>query len=184
MKNKVKRNEAIRDQTQGDNYALNQPRLKNSSHCCKLALLITIILGLPCTAYQLLPSAMGAAGIALQETQTAEPAKSVWDGVYTEAQAGRGETLYGRECLKCHDRSEFTGYRFISIWGGRTAYDLFENLRTTMPLDGPGRLGRQGYTDVIAYIFRCNEFPTGELELASSAETLKQIRIEPRPPQK
>ena len=33
------------------------------------------------------------------------PAKqSVWDGVYTEAQAARGERQYGRSCEQCHGR--------------------------------------------------------------------------------
>ncbi len=182
MKTKSKRNESLQDQTQGYNYASNWPRLRSPGYCCKLVLIITILLSVLCTCYELMPPAPATASAAPQEAHV--PAKSVWDGVYTEAQAGRGETLYRRECLKCHERSEFTGSHFISIWGGRTAYDLFENLRTTMPLDGPGRLGRQGYVDVIAYIFRRNEFPTGELELASNTETLKQIRIEPRPPQK
>src|ERR1041384_4901719 len=32
----------------------------------------------------------------------AAASRSVWDGVYAEDQAKRGETLYGRECSSCH----------------------------------------------------------------------------------
>ena len=28
--------------------------------------------------------------------------RTVWDRVYTEAQAGRGEALYARHCEQCH----------------------------------------------------------------------------------
>jgi cytochrome c len=28
--------------------------------------------------------------------------KTVWDGVYTDAQAKRGEGVWGEKCAKCH----------------------------------------------------------------------------------
>src|ERR1039458_10596307 len=28
--------------------------------------------------------------------------RSVWDGVYTKEQAQRGQTVYGRDCARCH----------------------------------------------------------------------------------
>jgi mono/diheme cytochrome c family protein len=28
--------------------------------------------------------------------------KTSWDGMYTEAQAARGEALWGEQCAKCH----------------------------------------------------------------------------------
>ena len=32
----------------------------------------------------------------------AQASRSVWDGVYTDEQAKRGQTLYGKECSSCH----------------------------------------------------------------------------------
>jgi mono/diheme cytochrome c family protein len=32
----------------------------------------------------------------------AQTSRSVWDGVYTEAQAKRGEALFGQNCVSCH----------------------------------------------------------------------------------
>jgi mono/diheme cytochrome c family protein len=32
----------------------------------------------------------------------AQGPRSVWDGVYTEAQAKRGEALFGENCVTCH----------------------------------------------------------------------------------
>ena len=50
-----------------------------------------------------------AAIVALHSTVHAQPpTKSVWDGVYTEAQASRGKALYSQECASCHG-SELTG---------------------------------------------------------------------------
>ena len=34
-----------------------------------------------------------------------QPTASVWDGVYTEEQAGRGQALYAKECASCHGAS-------------------------------------------------------------------------------
>src|SRR3954451_23666218 len=36
------------------------------------------------------------------------PTKSVWDGVYSQAQADRGKGLYSEQCASCHG-SELTG---------------------------------------------------------------------------
>jgi hypothetical protein len=55
--------------------------------------------------------------------------------------------------------------------------DLFERIRTTMPLDNPGRLSRQQNADVIAFVLKANGWPAGATELASDAGTLRQIRI-------
>ena len=47
-------------------------------------------------------AALGASYSALR-AQEAEP-HTVWDGVYTAAQATRGEGLYGQHCASCHGR--------------------------------------------------------------------------------
>jgi quinoprotein glucose dehydrogenase len=112
--------------------------------------------------------------------------RSVRDGAYTAEQAKRGENQYQQDCSSCHgatlEGSEagtaLIGTDFIGNWTGKTVADLFDYVRSKMPKDSPGRLSRQEYADVIAYILGANLYPEGRQELKSDAETLQQIRIE------
>lgn len=112
--------------------------------------------------------------------------RSVWDGVYTEEQAGRGQGLYNQHCASCHADTlmggemspPLTGGDFLSNWNGLTLGDLFERIRTTMPQTKPGKLSREVNADITAYILSVNKFPAGKTELPHSAEFLKEIRIE------
>ena len=113
--------------------------------------------------------------------------RTIWDGVYTEEQSQRGEATYTTTCVLCH-KPELTGTEiipslvgemFLSRWGTRTAGDLFEQVRTSMPPNVALRLTPQEYADVLAYIFNRNQFPTGQEELAGSFEPLSLIRMTP-----
>src|ERR1035437_10560729 len=73
-------------------------------------------------------------------------------GVYTEQQASRGESIYTGLCLYCHDEWDHTGAAFKQNWDTRTAFDLFETIRTTMPYDNPGNLPREDYASIVAYL--------------------------------
>src|SRR5258706_406718 len=81
----------------------------------------------------------------------AQAPRSVWDGVYSAEQAKRGQTISGEECARCHSESlgggenapALAGEAFLARWQDMTLGDLFEKIRTTMPTDSPGRLGRQ-----------------------------------------
>ena len=114
------------------------------------------------------------------------PSKSVWDGVYTEAQATKGKELYTTHCSSCHSDSmeggemapALAGGAFLSNWGGLTAGDLFDRIRTTMPLNTPGKLSREINANILAYVFRFNAFPAGSVELSQRSEYLKDIRID------
>jgi S-disulfanyl-L-cysteine oxidoreductase SoxD len=112
--------------------------------------------------------------------------RSVWDGVYTKQQAGRGQSTYREECLKCHAENlmggeaapALAGDEFLHKWNGKTAGDLFELIRKTMPSEDPGNLSRRQYADIVAYIMSVNEFPGGQKELESETAPLSDIRIE------
>jgi mono/diheme cytochrome c family protein len=43
----------------------------------------------------------GSSGVA-QTQVTRSPTRSIWNGVYNDAQARRGEELYARHCSRCH----------------------------------------------------------------------------------
>jgi mono/diheme cytochrome c family protein len=117
------------------------------------------------------------------------PPKSVWDGVYSADQAKRGKTVSGEECARCHAETltggenapALVGDDFIARWKDQTVGDLFEKIRTTMPTDSPGRLGRKEYADVLAFILNSNKFPAGSKELPGDAGPLNQIKITPKP---
>jgi S-disulfanyl-L-cysteine oxidoreductase SoxD len=110
------------------------------------------------------------------------PAQSTLRGAYTEAQAAQGEAAYRANCTSCHATSAHTGDAFTRAWHGRTAFDLFELIRTTMPIDNPGRLSREDYASIVAYLFKLNRLPPGDRPLPADDEGLKQVRIEAKPP--
>lgn len=119
-----------------------------------------------------------------------ETSRSVWDGVYTQEQASRGQPLYARECASCHGPTlnggemapALTGGQFLANWNGLTLGDLFERIRTTMPLSKPGKLSRDVNADILACILSANKFPSGDTALSSKTEFLKEIRIEATKP--
>jgi quinoprotein glucose dehydrogenase len=112
--------------------------------------------------------------------------RSVRDGVFTQEQAARGQKIYRAQCARCHgenllggdDATELVGEDFLARWNGKTAGDLVELTRKTMPSDGPGVLSRRQSTDVTAYILSANGFPAGQTELESDAAKQGEIRIE------
>ena len=99
-------------------------------------------------------------------------------GVYTTEQAERGKNTHTMNCTSCHGTEAYTGESFVKTWGGRTAFDFFDQLRTTMPNDNPGSLKREEYVDVIAYIFSLNGLPSGPQELHADDDALKAVKID------
>jgi len=114
------------------------------------------------------------------------PATSVTGGVYSAAQAKRGQTTYNDSCAKCHleDLSggatspPLQGPDFLTNWKGKTLGALFDEVRMTMPFDSPGSLTPAQYADVLAYMLSVNKFPAGEKELDKEPEPMQQIKIE------
>ena len=119
----------------------------------------------------------------------AAASRSVWDGVYTREQAARGEAEYLNHCARCHGENLMGGEEspalveedFLARWHGKTAGELVERIRKTMPTDGPGTMSQKQSTDMTAYLLSVNEFPAGEKEMESDLPALNEIRIEPKP---
>ena len=126
---------------------------------------------------------VAAASAQAQDSSAAAPAggKSVWKGVFTESQATRGDTEHQTNCTSCHGTEKYAGEAFTKNWIGRTAFDLFDQLKTTMPDDNPGSLSAQQYVDIIAFIFKVNGLPAGADSLTTDTEALRQIKIDPKP---
>ena len=104
--------------------------------------------------------------------------KNASDGVYTAAQADRGQKTYEETCAPCHETSQFTSNDFFANWGGKPLFELFDKVKTTMPEDNPGTLKPQQYADLIAYYLKLNEFAAGQTELKGDAEALKGVTLD------
>lgn len=115
--------------------------------------------------------------LSAQTPAETDSSRSAADGAYTDDQAKRGQVVFGSTCGNCHGITEFNGPAFRRIWEGRTVYDMFDQLRNTMPLDNPGGLSREQYTGVIAYLMKLNDYPAGASELPVADDALKRIRF-------
>jgi len=128
---------------------------------------------------------IGVAAMAWAVAMVSAQGKTVWDGVYTEAQAGRGKKLYVASCAACHQEGmqgadlapALKGDEFLLLWNDRSLGDLVERVTTTMPQDAPGTLSAQANADIVAYMLQVNRFPTGAAELSTDAAAQKTIII-------
>ena len=110
--------------------------------------------------------------------------KSQWDGVYTEAQAQRGETLYQEHCAACHGPDMaggemapgLAGGEFSANWNDLSLGQLFERMRTSMPQNNPGSLSRQQNSDILSFMLRKGTAPAAQTELPTQTEVLNQIK--------
>ena len=99
-------------------------------------------------------------------------------GVYTTAQAVRGEELYMGLCVSCHPTAMHSGPAFTVRWGGRPLSELYEAIKDKMPKNDPGTLTPEESAQVIAYVLKLNDVAAGKTALEPDLEKLKGIRIE------
>jgi cytochrome c5 len=140
----------------------------------------------------LFSTALVAAAVALTGTPVrAQPtAPTVADGIFTDAQAARGATVYEAACAGCHraDLGGATGpalrdERFARQFAGKDLKTLFTKAATTMPRGAPGTLGDNVYLDVVAHVLKENGFPSGGRELTvDGLEGVLVIAGRPKPP--
>jgi len=95
--------------------------------------------------------------------------------VYTDEQAARGAETFSGVCVECHARKDFSDAEFRGKWRGRTAFDLFDRIRSTMPESNPGSLARGAYLDIVAYIAKLNTMSAGTAALPDDDEALKKL---------
>lgn len=135
-------------------------------------------------------AALIATTVSLAVPLAAAQSRSVWDRVYTEEQASRGDKLYRQRCAQCHGDSlqgieaapALTGPAFSDKWEGETLSALFDRMRT-MPPDAPGALSRAENADVLAHLLRTLGFPSGNAPLESTAGALGGITLRMYRPQ-
>lgn len=116
--------------------------------------------------------------------QTAAPSRTVWNGVFTAAQAARGKGLWEAHCVNCHNSdldpqniyARFRGAPFMERWREYDVGSLFDLIKTTMPRRNPASLPDNVYVDIVSHILNENSFPVGRAELTLVAT--KAIQIE------
>ena len=122
---------------------------------------------------------------ALTAYLAAQAPQTTWSGVYSDAQAKRGETVFTAQCASCHGPDlagvdpapALTGAAFNTDFNDTSLNDLVERVLATMPADKPGTLTRQDAADVIAFILSKDSFPAGQADLPTTADALKPIKF-------
>jgi S-disulfanyl-L-cysteine oxidoreductase SoxD len=110
----------------------------------------------------------------------APAAKSLWDGIYTEAQASRGNQVFSSTCTNCHTlgaegNRPLSGQKFWDSYAQRTVGDLFNFMQKNMPNGQGGSLSETTYADLTALILKSNGVPAGTTELVPAAVASIQI---------
>ena len=129
-------------------------------------------------------AAYGAIAVAIS-AQGAAPAKSVWDAVYSQEQAQRGQAKYAQVCTQCHQADlsgsdqapSLAGGEFLDRWNDQSVGDLADRIRLTMPQDDIGSLNVQMSADITAYVLQANNFPAGQEELKADRSAMKSVVI-------
>ncbi len=134
-----------------------------------------------------------AVGAANQDAPAAQQAsgKTTWDGIYSDAQATKGEGVYGEKCAKCHgpdgtggDAPDLVGGGFAAEWDTTTVDDLFKRTIDNMPADNVGSLTPGETSAILAFILKKNDFPPGGADLPAARDALRLIKylsVKPRP---
>jgi mono/diheme cytochrome c family protein len=107
-----------------------------------------------------------------------ERGRSVRDGVYSQAQANRGERLFESICTSCHELEEFTGGGgYLEHAEGQSLGETFDYVSAEMPEDDPGSLPPEEYAAVLAYLLRAYGLPSGTADLPAGREPLETLVI-------
>jgi mono/diheme cytochrome c family protein len=110
---------------------------------------------------------------------------TVWSGVYTEAQAFRGEKVADTTCIGCHGPGldggdsgpKLVGDVFLANWSSQPVSELFAWIREAMPPEAAGTLSNEDTAAVVAYILKQNKMPAGRRPLPSTREELSRIKM-------
>lgn len=122
--------------------------------------------------------------LALVGPGLAAQSQSVWTGVYTTQQADAGEKIYFARCSTCHgDELEgreqapaLAGPQFLNAWHGRDLRRLLDRV-LTMPL-GDKTVTQDEAVDLLAFLLRSAEMPSGSTALPADRDLLSSIKFE------
>ncbi len=135
-----------------------------------------------CVAAALLVGSLSALTVAARGQ---ESRRTIWDGVFSDAQATRGQVGYARACAKCHaadllgtgNAPALVGEPFLGRFDRSTVDDVVQIVRQTMPQEAPDSLGPDTYVDIVTYLFKANGSPAGSADLTTDRAALKQVLV-------
>jgi ankyrin repeat protein len=130
----------------------------------------------------------GAGGAGSPRTAVQDARSTIWDGVYTDEQAKRGEQAYAKSCAKCHaedllgstNAPALVGQAFFARFDRQSADDVVDVIRRTMPQEAPDTLGMPMYADIVSFLLRSNAAPAGKTELPTDRARLREILVTSR----
>jgi mono/diheme cytochrome c family protein len=126
---------------------------------------------------------LGSLGTAIVAAQAKPSGKTVWDGVYTDAQAERATATFSSTCSRCHTlgadgNRPLSGEKFWEGYTQKTVADLLAFVSKNMPNGQGGTLSPGTYNDLVALILKTNGFPAGTTEV--TPETVTGVQIVPK----
>jgi mono/diheme cytochrome c family protein len=94
-------------------------------------------------------------------------------------QVARGAAAYATNCSFCHGAElegggfpPLSGVEFVARWNERPVSDLYDYVRTQMPLGAGGSLAPEVYVDLVALILATNGVEPGEAEFTGADEAV------------
>jgi mono/diheme cytochrome c family protein len=114
----------------------------------------------------------------------AQGPRTVEEGVYSDAQATRGQTLYSQRCAGCHgpelqgaQAPPLSGDAFVRKFRTEPLSALFIKIRYTMPPNAAAaaQLTPEQAADLVAHVLKTNRFPAGRTDLAAADATNSRI---------
>jgi S-disulfanyl-L-cysteine oxidoreductase SoxD len=109
---------------------------------------------------------------------------TVQGGVYSEAQARRGQALYAQRCAGCHGPAlaggsapALTGDLFTNKFRMEPLSALFIQIRYAMPpkAEANAQLTSEQAADLVAHVLRSNGFPAGPTDFPAAGATNSPI---------
>ena len=109
----------------------------------------------------------------------AQGAKTTAQGVFSEAQAIRGQKAYMDACARCHSEDllgasgpALVGDFFANRFVGSSVAEMLKTLRRSMPLEAPDSLGTPTYVDIASFILQSNGSPAGRISDSNARPTV------------
>ena len=112
--------------------------------------------------------------------------RTVWNGVYTDAQAERARATFDSICTRCHTLEPggstrggaVSGDKFWTAFTQKNVGDLLDYVSKNMPNGNGGSLPPSTYNDLVALILKANGFPAGTAEV--TPESVAGVQIIPK----
>src|SRR5687768_16753251 len=129
----------------------------------------------------------------------AQATRTLQDGVFSDAQATRGQALYTQRCAGCHGADltggaqapPLEGAAFRFKWRQEPLSALFIKIRYTMPpvalpnapanAADAARLDAEQSADLVAHVLKSNRFPAGKSDFAAADAATSSITWPPAP---